>query len=346
MNAPSLPQPHSAAPVGITVLQSSGLPSKTTNPYLIQLLASLPPGLRVEYFSMLRALFSSYDVFHVHWPEYLVRHRSRLGTAFKQLGAFLLLLKLWVTRTPVVRTLHNLQPHEGSSRRERALLAWLDRLTTVWIRINATTEQRPPVTVTILHGHYRDWFAAMPAPDAVPGRLLHFGLLRPYKGVETLLAAMTDIADAEVSLRIVGNPASDGIVDEVRQACRNDSRISATLRYVEDAELASEIGQAELIVLPYRQMHNSGTLLLALSLARPVLAPWNQANVAIADEVGPGWVFLYRDELEARAIAETLASIRQRGAIAPPDLSARDWDKVGRQHHEAYASALRAAKES
>lgn len=348
MNGPPAPQlpPHlePTSLLGLRVLQSSGQPSQTTNPYLTQLLASLPQNLQVKYFSMLRALFSGYDVFHVHWPEYLVRHRTRLGTAFKQLGAFFLLLKLSATRTPVVRTLHNLQPHEGSNWGERTLLAWLDKLTTVWIRINASTEPRLPTTVTILHGHYRDWFASMPKPASVPGRLLHFGLLRPYKGVETLLATMAKIDEAEVTLRVVGNPASDTIADEVLRACRNDARVSATLRYVEDHELAREIGEAELIVLPYRQMHNSGTLLLALSLARPVLAPWNPANEAIADEVGPGWVYLYRDELNAQVIVETLASVHRRDAGELPDLSARDWSRIGRQHYEAYASAVLAMK--
>ena len=44
------------------------------------------------------------------------------------------------------------------------------------------------MTTTILHGHYREWYGPSNAPS-VPGRLLCFGLLRPYKGVESLLAA-------------------------------------------------------------------------------------------------------------------------------------------------------------
>ena len=324
----------------IAVLQSISPPTPTTNPYLVQLFASLPQSVRVSFWSLPRALLSRYDVLHVHWPEYMLRHPTRLGTLFKQLGVALLLLRLWATRTPVVRTLHNLAPHEDGSARERLLLAWLDRLTARWIRINAITPERAPATDTILHGHYRDWFAPLRADGVMQGRLLHFGLIRPYKGVETLIAALRGLPDADVSLRIVGNPSTAQMREQVRQACAEDARISALLQYAEDPLLAREIGQAELVVLPYRQMHNSGTLLLALSLARPVLAPWSEANAAVAAEVGEGWVILYRGELDASTLADALRRVRQSSRTAEPDLSRREWDAQGEQHYQAYLAAL------
>jgi beta-1,4-mannosyltransferase len=56
------------------VLQSTGRPDDTTNPYLVQLLRALPDTVEVRYFSVCDALLSRYDLFHVHWPEYLIRH--------------------------------------------------------------------------------------------------------------------------------------------------------------------------------------------------------------------------------------------------------------------------------
>lgn len=324
----------------ITVLTSTERPTSTTNPYLIQLYAALPQQVQLRFFSMRSALLSRYDVLHLHWPEYLVRHRSPLGTLAKQACMALLLLRLKLTATPVVRTLHNFAPHEDKGWRERQLLRWIDRLTTRWIRINGTTPMREPATDTILHGHYRDWYAAMRQPPRVPGRLLHFGLLRPYKGVETLVETMAALPDPSLSLRIAGNPINPQIREVVERACAADPRISARLQYVEDEVLAQEVGEAELVVLPYRQMHNSGTLLLALSLARPVLAPWSESNAAIADEVGPGWVILYRGELDAAQLAAAHAQARQLPADAAPDLSRRDWAAIGLQHYGSYLQAL------
>jgi beta-1,4-mannosyltransferase len=324
----------------LKVLQSVDRINDQTNPYLIQLLRALPEEVDVRFFSMRRALLSRYDVFHVHWPEYLFRHRHPLGALLKQLCAALLLFKLAVTRTAVVRTLHNLSPHEDKGWRERTLLKWLDALTTRWIRLNTTTPLQAPATDTVLHGHYRDWYASKPKSKMVRGRLLHFGLIRPYKGVETLVEVMPKIQSEGVSLRIVGSPASEAMRQLVLEAGERDPRISSLLQYVDDDTLAQEVSAAELIVLPYRQMHNSGTLLLALSLGRPVLAPWNGANQAIADEVGADWVQLYRGEFDADAIDTALAAVRKGDRPAAPDLSQREWAAAGEAHYRAYRAAL------
>lgn len=331
--------PRRDAP-SMVVLFSTDPPGAKTNPYLTQLYRALPGNVAVRYFSMRAALLSRYDVLHVHWPEYLMRHPSRAGTWAKRACAALLLLRLQLTHTPVVRTLHNLQPHESQGRVEQWLLGWLDRMTRRWIRINAVTPPRPPFTDTILHGHYSDWFAGFAQPPSQRGRLLHFGLIRPYKGVETLIDVVRAMPDPTLQLRICGNPATPDMRATVQAACAADPRISAHLAYVDDEELAREVGLSELVVLPYRQMHNSGTLLLALSLHRPVLAPWSESNAAVAEEVGPGWVHLYRGELDAQVLADALARLRDTARGAAPDLSRRDWSKIGLQHYRTYLEAL------
>jgi beta-1,4-mannosyltransferase len=324
----------------ITVLFSTEAPGDKTNPYLTQLYDALPGQVTPRFFSMRDALLSRYDVLHLHWPEYVLRHPSRLGTWAKQGATALLLLRLKLTGTPIVRTLHNVAPHEDHGVIERTLLGWIDAMTRRWIRINAATPAREPFTDTILHGHYRDWFANAPKVRSVPGRLLHFGLIRPYKGVEVLLDTMQGVDVPGVSLRIVGNPSTPQMRQRVEQACADDARISALLAYVEEPVLASEVGQCELVVLPYRQMHNSGTLLLALSLARPVLAPWSEANAALAEEVGPGWVFLYEGEFDRVLLTATLDKVRSTPRGDAPDLSQRDWSRIGRLHYRTYLDAL------
>ncbi|HEY0335295.1 MAG TPA: GDP-mannose--glycolipid 4-beta-D-mannosyltransferase [Stenotrophomonas sp.] len=332
-------RPSTAAPA-ITVLFSTEQPDEKTNPYLTQLYAALPASVEVHYFSMKAALLSRYDVLHLHWPEYLLRHPSKMGTWAKRLCVLALVMRLRLAGVPVVRTLHNLQPHEDRGVSERWLLAQMDALTRRWIRINEATPVRPPFTDTILHGHYRDWFANAEQPPSVPGRLLHFGLLRAYKGVETLLAALEAQADPGLTLRLCGNPVDSQMRQTVEEACRRDPRISAQLAYVDDPTLAREVGLAELVVLPYRQMHNSGTLLLALSLGRPVLAPWSESNAAVAAEVGPGWVFLYEGELDADLLQTQIQRVRASPRKALPDLTRRDWPAIGRQHYRTYLEAL------
>ena len=168
----------------LTVLQSFRSPGPQTNPYLVQLRQSTSAQVRVVCFSWRAALLGRYDVFHVHWPEVLLRGSSPGRTAGRQALFLVLLVRLAWQRVAVVRTVHNLAPHEAAAPSERVLQWLLDRSTTLWVRLNDSTALPPGAVRTIPHGHYRDWFSGFPRPGPTPGRLLHFGLLRPYKGVE------------------------------------------------------------------------------------------------------------------------------------------------------------------
>ncbi len=66
--------------------------------------------------------------------------------------------------------------------------------------------------------------------------------------------------------------------------------MSSALGFAPDADLVREISMSEMVVLPYRFMHNSGAVLLALSLDRPVLVPDNEVNRLLEIEVGSDWV--------------------------------------------------------
>lgn len=323
----------------LVVLQSFPRPRPTTNPYLVQLAGALPGDVRVEFFSWRTALAGGYDVLHLHWPETLLRSPRRSRALARKAATALLLGLLRVRRVAVVRTVHNPRPHERPPALDRALLRGLDRATTRWVRLNpATPTPDPERTATVPHGHYRGWFP--PAAGApVPGRLLCFGLLRPYKGVEGLLAAFTTLEGGDVSLRVVGAATTPALARTVEAAAAADARITARLEYVDDTALHAEVSAAQLVVLPYRELHNSGAALLALSLDRPVLLPAGEQAALLAAETGPGWVHTYQGELSAAALAGALAAVRTGPRSPRPDLSAREWPAAGLAHRAVYLAA-------
>jgi beta-1,4-mannosyltransferase len=329
----------------LVVLESFPEPRPTTNPYLVQLMRSLPADVDVMTFTWRRALTASYDLFHVHWPENLPRGTTRVRTAARQALTAILLLRLAVRRTPMVRTLHNTGPHEPGGRLERALLRWFDRRTTVWIRLTPSTvpPSKAPV-VTIPHGHYRDWFADLPLAPAEPGRVLYFGIVRPYKGVEDLLDAFGEVSDDAARLRLVGRTTQDSVRDRVECDVRADPRISARLEYVADEDLADEVSRAALVVLPYRRLHNSGAALLALSLGRPVLLPAGSTAEELAAEVGPGWIETFTPPLTGVALAAALAHVHDPRRAPAPDLSRREWPAGGQAHAAAFRTAVAHAR--
>jgi beta-1,4-mannosyltransferase len=329
----------------ITILQSFPVPRPHSNPYTELLGRSLQdqPDVTVLNFSWTRALTGSYDVFHVHWPEILVDGHSPLKKAVRQMLTVFLLAKLRVKGIPIVRTVHNVGLPQGISRREKFLLDVLDRRTALCIRLNELTEvpRRLPA-VTVPHGDYRSWYAPHPRRPVVAGQLGYVGLVRRYKGVESLVEAFAASAGSQpgLTLRIGGRPSTDELAATIRNLAAGDGRIRMDLRQLSDGELVDIVTSSELVVLPYRFMHNSAGALTVLSLGRPVLVPDNEVNRLLRAEVGPGWVYLYQGDLGEEALLKALEAVRQDTRSAAPDLSRRAWDETGRLHLDAYRKAI------
>jgi glycosyltransferase involved in cell wall biosynthesis len=301
------------------------------------------PEVDLRTFTWTRALGGRYDVFHAHWPEILVSGQSRPKALVRQALFLLGLLRLRSTRRALVRTVHNLELPSGISRRETALLRLTERWTTLRIRINDSTAlPEGQAQHTVPHGHYVEWFRNQPDHPVQPGRLAYVGLIRRYKGVERLLTAFAQTRDAAPDLRlhVSGRPSAPHLAAERREAASADDRVTLSLAFLSDAELVEQVRSAELVVLPYREMHNSGGVLTALSLGRPVLVPDNEVNRRLAEEVGPGWVHCYADEIRGGDLLAALAAARTRDSDAVPDLSLRDWDRAGYEHLAAYRTAV------
>ncbi len=323
----------------VVLLESFGPPHGRNNPYFLLLVDAFPDHVELHHFSWRHALVGSYDVFHLHWPEVLLRGPTRPRTALRLVLFALLLARLRVQGKALVRTLHNQAPHEPLAPPQALVARWAERSTTVWITLSDRI--RPPTaapTVVAPHGHFRDWFPADPDTSApVPGRLLFCGRIRRYKGLGRLLQAFAELRDDRATLHVVGQTEDAELAAELAAAAAADDRLLAVDDFVTDERMAEEVRQSELVVLPFVEMTNSSSVLLALSLDRPVLVPRLPVTEEIAEEVGPGWVQLFEGPLEAETLAAALTAVRAPGRSPRPDLSAREWPPIGAAHADAFA---------
>lgn len=321
---------------------------RVENPYTSLLVGSLPAErVQTSYFSWRRILTERFDVLHVHWPELSLRHPRRLGRTVKSVLFAAFLLRVRLQRKAVVRTVHNVRPHESGTRTEGRLLSRLERLTTLWVILNPTSPTPDPGrTVLIPHGHYRGWYTPRAGVGSVPGRLLNFGMIRPYKGTEELIAAFRQAAaEADLSLHVVGEPSDAETASRITAIAGSDPRVQLDLRFASEQELADEIAAAEVVVLPYRAMHNSGAALLALSLDRPVIVPSSDATELLVEEFGPEWVTTYPGTLDAPRLLGLLERARSaRRPSAGPDLSRREWAALALLLVDAYEQAVLLAR--
>lgn len=334
-----------SAPTTITVLHSMPAPSNDGTTYFDQMREGAPAEVITVPFTWKAALFEKYDIFHLHWPEYLFRSTKASKKAAKYLACLLLMIKIFVLRIPVVRTVHNIDPHEPGNRTERAALALIERSVRAYIRLNPETPiQSTQPVYTIPHGHYRRLVnlasAELPMRKPKGSRVLYFGLIRPYKGIEPLLDAFSGLQDEYSELRIVGYAQDEELKKLIESRCADNPQISARLEYVSDRELVDEIRAADLTVLPYRKMHNSGALFMALSLDCPCLVPDNPTNRTIRDEVGTSWMILYSGEVSSRDLAIGIESARKIPVGVRPFLDNRDWRQIGQEIFGVYMETL------
>lgn len=322
----------------IRILESTTAPSGNIR-YIDQVVTYAPDDLEFMYFSWKTALIGKFDVFHVHWPEALLRSSgSFIKDLFKRMAFRFFLLRLKYKKIPVVRTLHNTTPHTKATSSENKLMASLESLVSVFVLLNRTgTQVLNSHCVVIPHAEYSEVFKDYPQRQAIRNRILTFGRLEPYKRVDRIIDAFSDLHESDITLRIVGS-GKQAIIADLSARAALDSRISTDFRYLSDADLVAEVTSAGLIVLAHQDMLNSGVAFVALSLGRPVIAPISSALQEIKDEIGDQWIYLYEGVISADAIREGRQALSDkaeyRGLV--PDWNGRSWSDIAANYADVF----------
>lgn len=173
-----------------------------------------------------------------------------------------------------------------------------------------------------------------PAPDkkmAPRGRLelLFFGLIRPYKGLDLLLAAAGQLQDKELYLTIVGEPWDKKVL-QAQIAAAKIPNLETRLSYVSDQEAANYVSRADALVLPYRAATGSGVVALAYHYGKPIIAT---RVGGLQDAVIDGQTGVLVQPNSAEALAAVITKLdRQQLAAMRPNIEAfcqkNSWDAM------------------
>ncbi len=134
--------------------------------------------------------------------------------------------------------------------------------------------------------------------------LLFFGQIKDVKGLDVLIRAFARLHSLHPDLHLIiaGRPwKSDfsvyqSLIDELGVA----DRVHCFIRYVAESEVGYFYGSADVVVLPYRRIYQSGVLLMAMSLGLPVMASSLDAMREVVVSGENGWIF-ETDNVEALA---------------------------------------------
>jgi len=181
--------------------------------------------------------------------------------------------------------------------------------------------------------------------------LLFFGNIAPYKGLEYLLEALSILtqSDPEYKLLIVGRPKGcQPYWQEIRQridAGKLQPYIFERIEFVPDEDTEIYFKAADVLVLPYTFIFQSGVLFLAYNFGVPVIA----ADVgSMRDDIvegKTGLIFRPRDSTDlAKTISSHFASAlhkdlgTERRAIRDYANERYSWAKVGEITNKVYQS--------
>jgi glycosyltransferase involved in cell wall biosynthesis len=202
----------------------------------------------------------------------------------------------------------------------------------------------------IPHGAF-DYLTKLPNEKPLPQELegaegpviLFFGLLRPYKGLDTLLEAFRRIEGAE--LWIAGNPRMD--VEPLRRMAEEASgRVRFLTRFIEDPEIPAIFRRADVVVLPYRDAEHSGVLYTGLAFGKPMVLSAVGGFPEVAEEGAALLVPPEDPAALAAALTQLVGDEAARAKLAAAATRAAagpySWDEIGRQTAGLYRELLEA----
>ncbi len=282
------------------------LPRDNSNPYQALLYGEMRRhGVQVSYLGLLTPSYTlnlllmplelvakrmaGARLVHLHWTYNFRLYGSSRFPFLRRVAQAWFLVWLWTLQALGIRlvwTAHNVLPmHRGFAddlQVRRRVAAASDM---VIVHSRSTLVQLaelgivPRKSAIIPHGPYTPTLGpdSLRTPGVGPGprRVLFFGRVAPYKGVDNLLAAFAALpSDLDADLAIVGE-CNDSSLKAALTALAGRSRrgVKLDLERVPDGEVAQLLESADVVVLPYRQSTTSGSAMLALSHGRPLVVP-------------------------------------------------------------------------
>jgi glycosyltransferase involved in cell wall biosynthesis len=208
----------------------------------------------------------------------------------------------------------------------------------------------PRLAVVIPHGPFTP--ASRPRErEAVtdasgPRRLLFFGNIEEYKGVDDLLVAFEALpADLDVRLTVAGRCDDPALRQRLTQlAARSPGRVDLSFGRLPEDELTRLIARADVAVLPFRRTTTSGSALFALCHGRPVIVPELPGLAELPGEA----VFRYDGTVAGLTRALIEAGVADSATLARMSAAARaygaqlSWGEIADQTLAALGRLLNA----
>jgi glycosyltransferase involved in cell wall biosynthesis len=213
-------------------------------------------------------------------------------------------------RSHIYHVIHDVIPHEKDS-------SWrqVDWFNKVLVRLADTIVLRNKKFISTLISRYNVpqekvrylelWRRYIDyTPSVHSHRVLFFGRMNPYKGINNLLEIVKQCPN--LAFDIVGK--IDPQVRDIVQKLKEEPNVSLISGYVSDEDMKHSFINADWIIVPYNSATQSGIIIDAYKYSRPVIA----FNVgAISEQVIPGKSGFLVDSGDVKAFSQCLQEVSQ-----------------------------------
>ena len=244
---------------------------------IIKRLIKVVEGLLNYAYTCIKVACDKPDVLHLQWLPFM----EVVGWEIPILKC----IKRLSPKTRLVLTIHNIYPHNMSDERKKAYNARFRKASSLFDAFIVHTKISKEDVIrefelssekvhVCCHGVFEPKGVTISSEYRKDGKLhiLQFGGQSYYKGTDLLVDAVCSLDDERkkrIETHIVGG-ISQSFLDELKKK-DVDSVITWKAYFLSDEELYQEINAADLIVLPYRAISQSGVLLLSIYFGKLII---------------------------------------------------------------------------
>ncbi len=353
---------------------------KDTNPYQEKLYSHMPKDVQVEYIKNLsqeRILallgymwqlvtyrLKGFSVLHIHWLYCFALPSPRPLQAFilksvvtVYLFSFLLFARLLGYK--VLWTIHNLVPHEALTHNDMFITRLFCALCNAVVLLSSDTIQElkdnhiplPRYNIIPL-GNYTDTYPNTISRDEARKSLkigsnkfvfLFFGLIRKYKGVDSVLSAFEKIRKEHPSAElIIAGKSLDDEMTAVLEKYKGKPGITIHTHHIPDEEVQTYLNAADITVFPFKKITNSTSVLLSFSFSRPSIYPLLGSLKELPKNVGYSY-----DPSSPEALEKVMRkALERRNELIHMEKAAYEyaktlsWEKIAEETHMMYKGTL------
>jgi len=279
------------------------------------------------------------SVLHLHWLKFSV------------VDFFILSLIQSFTDTKIIFTVHNVLPHENNGM-DKFFYPLIYKKVDVFTFHSKSSHDKLLNELNIkvvnfdLIPHYGYEVGGVPF-QTVENSLLFFGTIRDYKGLDVLLAACIKLSkELKWNLNIYGKPEInlDALKAYVGRNNLSD-RIQWNTGWIEEEKIDEIFLSHDIVVLPYKEIDNSGLLHLAMSYGKPIIASRLGSLMDLIHDGENGILFEAKNSNDlARCISKLLKDKELKTKLGNNARKLMETDhsieRVGNLHYKLYKKAL------